>query len=134
MISLPIVQQTSRIDSIGQDPDTLFVTCASYEDRSAAVVDQFSDAYSADSCRVFVCEEYRSKGKTEQNLSRIRERLQVVTRRDPAVSAFGIDNPVAFLSELRQVLSGFRSGSSGARHKSGKSSGLVLPELLESVR
>ena len=70
-----LIRVTNQIETLGLEPESFVIICASYEERSTAMVRRLSNAYSASYALVFLSEEYATKGKSPEHLSLIRKSL-----------------------------------------------------------
>src|SRR5215203_2830060 len=95
------VQLTEPIASPG-DGDSLFVTCASFEDRSIGVVKQLSTAYRAEHSIIFRSKAYSNKGKTPQSFQFLSDKLKVVSANEPRLIEFSLEHSIPPLAEFER--------------------------------
>ena len=81
--------------------ESLFVACASYEDRSLATIQNLSDDYRVAHATVFLSKEYEKKGKTPEHFKLIKERIQAACNDEPNVIRFGIAHTIQSMFEFQ---------------------------------
>lgn len=83
--------------------DSLFITCASYEDRSTAVVERLSGAYAASRAIVFFSGEYAEKGNTPINRGRIMRMLREAARGRVQEIEFCMSQPIPPMARFEEL-------------------------------
>ncbi len=101
---------TDGIHCISGSKDSIFIVCASYEDRARAAV-QMLDQYKVDHSVIFRSKEYATKGNTPANFDAIRTALQSVSFRAPQVVEFSIDRPIPSMFEFEHLCKIWQSSS-----------------------
>lgn len=91
------------IEPTVHDAETLVIVCASYEERSTAVVQMLSSAFRARRTVVFVSEEYADKGKTPEHLAEISAILRRASGGEPTRIEFQIDRPMAAMRQFENM-------------------------------
>ncbi len=102
-----LLQVTTDIEPIGAEPDSLVILCASYKERSTALVRRLSNSYPANRAVPFLSEEYANKGKPPDHLYLIRKTPEQIPGLEIEEVNFNIDSPVPSMQRLQLLCSEF---------------------------
>lgn len=101
-----ILQRASEhIDPIRGTCDSLFIVCASYEERTTAGMNRLSSDYRTENAVICRSAEYKDKGGAQQYFRKIRNHLQSCSESEPIELVFGVEEPIHFARELDRQLS-----------------------------
>jgi hypothetical protein len=91
---MPLSELSGQIQQTAGEGDSLFITCASYEDRSTAVVERLAESYAAERAIIFYSGEYADKGNTSANHGRITSGLRKISRGVVQEIEFDMSKPI----------------------------------------
>ena len=94
----------SHVNPIDGVSDSLFVACASYEERTVLGVRKLSPRYRAQHSIICRAAEYKDKGKSSKYFEEIHKRLRNCSDAEPDEVQFGIEEPIDFIREFERKL------------------------------
>jgi len=100
----PVKTSVSPINGVS---DSLFVTCASYEDRSVLAARKLSADYKADRAVIFQSVEYRNKGRSPQHFEEIADVLARRSDHKLIEMSFSMQKPTEFLDGFKKLVTEF---------------------------
>lgn len=104
------------VDPIEGAPDSLFITCASYEERTTVGARRLSPEYRVQQSIIFRAAEYKDKGKAPKYFEDICERLRDCSDDTPGEVTFGIEKPIDFIREFERRLNTCKKAKSSLRN------------------
>lgn len=102
MNNLELVQ--GKIVPITGGADSLFITCVSYEERTALGVRKLDDHYITGKSLVCLAAEYRDKGHTPKHLKEVMTKLSPKSQEKPEELVFSLEDPIAYLQSLEEQI------------------------------
>lgn len=130
---MPLQELLGSIQPVASTGDSLFITCASYEDRSTATVERLATTYATDHAVVFFSTEYAEKGHTPSNRRRILDVLRTASRGEVHEIGFCMTQPIPAMVQFEELCIGHYE-SSGIRSISVDISAFPRQELLILLR
>lgn len=93
------------IKSNAQVPSVL-ITCASFEERSMALIKRLSRDYRVNNSFIFRSNEYGGMGKSPEYFQTIHNRLLEATESDPTIIDFSMEHSIPSMAKFEKLLCG----------------------------
>ncbi len=102
----------SNITTICDTRDSLFLACASYEERTALGVKRLHKDYQTDLAIILRSEEYKDKGEAPKYFAEMQKRLSSCSDGNVHELSFPIESPVALVEAFHAQLASFNTAES----------------------
>ncbi len=99
-----LVRVTEGIKPINGNGDSLFIACASYEERTIGAVRNLSGLYSVQRCLICRSIEYKEKGQSPVLFDEMTKRLSGCSGAQPREILFTLDDPIGFIRQIDHEL------------------------------
>lgn len=103
MRMVPINEIIGEIEPLSNEQDSVLITCASFEERSTAVVQRFSPGYSTDHTFIFRSTEYGGMGKSPAYFELLQNKVNRVSKNKPTLIEFSIDHSIPSMIQFETL-------------------------------